>query len=296
MPRPSLPPSAVRPAVVRPAALPLVALPLAAALVLSACTGPSAAAGAAGPSASPSPSSVEPSTPASGGHGEAAPAHWSYTGAEGPEHWAELSDEYGTCTLGEHQSPVDLPAVPPAPTAQVELTTGAVTGAVADTGHVLQLTATGSEGGLVHEGRALHLVQLHAHTPAEHTVAGEAVDAEVHLVHEDAEGLLVVGVRVRTGAPSPAWETFLEGEGSGAPVRLDTADLLPAGGVFWSYAGSLTTPPCSEPVRWVVLADTVEMSAEQLAALGEAHGDSARPVQDLGDREVTAGVLVRTAG
>ncbi|WP_129337066.1 carbonic anhydrase [Cellulomonas endophytica] len=279
--------SRTTPAMRRPRPTALL-LPTAATLLLVAAC--------AGPAATPT-STDDPSASPSEHGGTTTVAHWAYTGEEGADRWAELSEDYSACGTGARQSPVDLPSELPEPTVDVVLDDGTVEGRVSDTGHVLQFDTTDSGDEHVLLGdRDLSLVQFHAHTPAEHSIAGERVDAEVHLVHADDEGLLVLGVPVRAGAENAVWVEFLAAAEGGDALTLDVADLLPSTGRAYLYEGSLTTPPCSETVQWVVLADAVEMSPAQVAALSEAHGDNARPVQPLAGRTVGGGALVLDEG
>ena len=229
----------------------------------------------------------------------AAPVHWTYEGEEGPAGWAELSEDFETCGAGTQQSPIDLPTEVPAATTTAELSDGEVDGTVGDTGHSLQLTGDGADESVVVDGDAYQLVQLHVHTPSEHTVNGVAHDAEVHLVHAAGDELLVVGVFVDEGAPSQTWQDFIDAAAESDEdhaLELKTSEILPDELGYYSYTGSLTTPPCTESVRWIVMADPVEMSADQLDALEAAHDGNARPTQAINGRELTGGTLAIDAG
>ncbi|WIE71974.1 carbonic anhydrase family protein [Curtobacterium sp. MCJR17_020] len=212
---------------------------------------------------------------------------WSYEGAGSPERWGALADEYGTCGTGERQSPIDLPAARGG--ADLDLVgSGAVRGLTADNGHTVQFTADDGASTTV-AGEELDLVQMHFHAGSEHTVDGEPADAEFHFVHADDRGALtVVGVLAERGAHNPAYESYLAGAtaGAGRESTVDVEAMLPASRSFATYEGSLTTPPCTEGVRWIVLEDPIELGADQLADLEAAHVENARPVQPLGDRTV----------
>ncbi|ROP72429.1 carbonic anhydrase [Curtobacterium sp. PhB115] len=214
-------------------------------------------------------------------------AAWSYAGEGAPDHWGGLANEYGTCDAGEQQSPVDLPA--PARGAQLDLTaSGAVHGLTADNGHTVQFTADDGATTTI-DGTALDLVQMHFHAASEHTVDGAAAAAEFHFVHADRKGeLTVVGVLAEVGAHNPAYESYVAGAtaGAGRASTVDVESMLPASRSFATYEGSLTTPPCSEGVRWIVLEDPIELGADQIADLEAAHVENARPVQPLGDRVI----------
>ena len=159
-----------------------------------------------------------------------------------------------------------------------------------DNGHAVQTTI--EDGGtLTVDGETYELRQFHTHTPGEHTVDSSPYAAELHLVHEAADGALaVLGVLVAQGAEHPVIaEVLAQAPEAGAdPVPtaegIDAATLLPDGRGTYRYAGSLTTPPCSEGVSWLVLDEPVTWSPEQVAELAARHPDSHRPAQPLNDR------------
>lgn len=220
-------------------------------------------------------------------HDTAHPA-WSYGGAGAPEHWGSITDEYERCGTGTRQSPVDLPSPRRAGPLDLRLPDGPVTGTTADNGHTVQFTVDDAPVTVV-AGAPHRLLQVHHHAGSEHTVGGERAAAEFHFVHADAAGdLLVLGVLAEVGAHNPAYEDHVAGAtaGTGRETSVDLAAMLPAERSFATYEGSLTTPPCTEGVRWVVFDDPVELGRDQLDELLAAHADNARPVQELGDRRV----------
>ena len=143
-------------------------------------------------------------------------------------------------------------------------------------------------------GRDYELVQFHFHTPSEHRLQGTEFPAELHLVHRGPENeLAVVGVFIEEGEASSElnaiWDRLPEQSGEAlqiGDVEFSSESLLPAERQHYLYPGSLTTPPCSEGVNWMVMNDPIEMSSEQIAALREIIGTSNRPVQPLGDRDL----------
>ncbi|GII98643.1 carbonic anhydrase [Sediminihabitans luteus] len=271
-------------------------------LLLTACSG-----GESDPVPSAGSAHVEPSGQGSDGYasdghesdGNESDGHdsgqnsdgWSYTGDTGPEAWAELDASYAACA-GDAQSPVDLSAGAAAgATAALELAYTASSATVTDDGHTLK--AEVGEGGSTAtlDGVAHDLVQMHFHAPSEHTVDGEPAAAEMHFVHAaDDGGLLVVGVLATEGVEDVAWAPYLSAAdlpaGRSVEVPVDWAGIAPDVSAYRQYPGSLTTPPCSETVTWVVADAPLELSAEQIAALDAAFDDNARPTQPLGDREV----------
>ncbi|MFB2580025.1 carbonic anhydrase [Herbiconiux sp. P15] len=256
-----------------------------------------ASSGSAGTTADSLPSATATLTPA---------PHWSYGGEEGPSEWGHLGADYAGCDTGTAQSPIDLPASIPSASGQLTVTTERTEGEVVDTGHTIQLTDADDASTVTFEGDDYELAQMHFHTPSEHTVAGQPAAVEFHFVHSNDDGeLLVVGVLGTEGEESATWAPFVdalddvpaaaEGEGvddgeTAAPeLAVDIATLLPASLDHYAYEGSLTTPPCTEDVQWIVLSTSVQFSADQIAALAAAHEHNSRPVMPLGDREVTGG-------
>nr|WP_314841429.1 carbonic anhydrase family protein [uncultured Microbacterium sp.] len=227
----------------------------------------------------------------------AAAPHWSYEGEDGPDHWADLSGDNETCGGGTAQSPVDLAATTPAEGGpSFTIRSDAAESTSADNGHTVQITPGTTASTIDFEGDDYALLQTHFHVPAEHTVSGERADAEFHFVHSDDDGnLVVLGLLANAGEADADWDAYIDAvDNEGEDVTLDVSSLLPAGLDAYAYEGSLTTPPCTEGVQWLVLAEPVELGAEQLKVLADAHGHTARPLQPLGDRNVHrgAGTLV----
>ena len=233
------------------------------------------------------PGAVAPSPSAPG-----SPHAWSYDGAEGPEHWGTLSSDFGSCSSGTAQSPIDVrggSGLSPAPLA---LAYSASECEITDNGHTTELSALTAQGITV-GGRQYAFKQMHFHAPSEHTVKGVRHEAEFHFVHQaDDGGLAVVGILATAGAANAAWTPFTDGvpaAAGGQKVAAGVVDfpaLFPASLDHVAYDGSLTTPPCSEGVRWLLLETPVELGAGQLATLRAAHPGNGRPVQTLNGRDV----------
>lgn len=213
---------------------------------------------------------------------------WGYAGPSGPEHWASLAPEYAPCAEGVQQSPIDIAGYECAAAPALSFSyDGGVRGVVLVRGSVVVEFAPGS--GLALGERRYELLSAHAHAPAEHTVDGERFAAELHVVHEDASGdALVVGVLYRLGDPSPVLRAMLDAAaGDAAALPLDAAAFTPRAGAFYHYTGSKTTPPCQEPVAWVVMRDAGTVSSEQVEALQSfSGGPNNRPLQPLRDRRI----------
>jgi carbonic anhydrase len=222
----------------------------------------------------------------------AAAARWSYTGATGPDRWGALDSDYAACATGRQQSPVDLTTASPRDLPDPQITYQPGAGRISNNGHTVQVDVP--EGNvLTLDGVPHELLQLHFHSPSEHTVDGSSFPVELHLVHRAENGALaVVGVLIAGGELNPALVSLLADVpgkvGRTARLRLpvDPATLLPADRHHYRYPGSLTTPPCTEGVSWIVMTTPIQASGPQIAALARVLQGNNRPPQPLAEREL----------
>jgi carbonic anhydrase len=207
-------------------------------------------------------------------------AHWSYEGEEGPEHWGEISADYHMCRDGRNQSPIDLEGNISADLPELVFDYVSPPNRETNNGHTIQLDITpGSFLRIPSRDRSFELKQFHFHSPSEHTVNGQSYAMELHFVHVDENGALaVVGVMFKEGKEHPElkklWSFMPEnaGESNAPPVGIEETNLMPPTNDYYYYSGSLTTPPCSEGVVWIVLKNPVEASSEQIALFKERVG------------------------
>ena len=228
--------------------------------------------------------------------------HWDYEGEHGPAAWGTLCPEFATCNTGRSQSPIDLSGARAtllsdietsyAP-AQLRIVHHEHVADVVNNGHTVQVNYPAGST-LVLGDRSFALAQYHFHSPSEHTLEGQHFPMEMHLVHKSAAGeLAVLGVFIQEGPANPAfapvWANLPEEKGVEVHlehVMVDVDDLLPAERKTYRYEGSLTTPPCSEGVAWLVFATPITLSAEQIAAFRAlVHGNN-RPTQPLNGRDL----------
>lgn len=220
--------------------------------------------------------------------------NWSYAGEGAPENWASLSDEYRLCGEGVEQSPVDITGYIDGEEPAVSFLYRTDARRVANTGSFLRVEY-GGESRLQVDDDEYRLDHLHLHYPSEHRIDGESFALETHLVHVRASGeVAVVGVLYRTGAANPAIQAIIDAaprpnEAGDASPALGAAAFLPQTLGHYAYMGSLTTPPCSESVRWLVMSETGEVSRAQAETLASMTGGGAnnRPLQPLGNRSIT---------
>lgn len=217
----------------------------------------------------------------------AAHAHWSYSGAGAPENWSRLDPDYGLCSAGKRQSPIDIREGARLDLEPIRFDYRPSPLRIVDNGHTVQVNyASGST--ITVGGERFELEQFHFHKPAEERIDGRWFDMVAHLVHKSMDGRLAVvavlfemrdqpNAFLRTLWPHLPLETGREVMMH--EVMIDAAKLLPETRTYFTYMGSLTTPPCSEGVRWIVLKTPVEVSYDQVAVFAKIYSMNARPIQ-----------------
>ena len=222
-------------------------------------------------------------------------SHWSYEGEGSPEHWGELDEAYKTCQKGMNQSPVDIESTFKAHISPLvtHYTDGPVS--LTNNGHTIQAgEKSGTRDNIVLNDQAWTLQQFHFHAPSENRVHGKKFAMEMHLVHKNSDGeLAVVAVMFDVGAANAELDKLwgiMPGQAEtsvAVATPLNLNNLLPKDKTYWRLSGSLTTPPCSEGVTWIVLKQPLTISAAQLEKFSHTmHHDNNRPVQSLHGRVV----------
>jgi carbonic anhydrase len=217
-------------------------------------------------------------------------AHWEYEGENGPNNWAKLDPDFATCAKGERQSPIDIRDglrldVPP-----IQFNYSPSLFRIVDNGHTIQVVVGGSSIQVI--GKTYELVQFHFHRPSEERVNGQTYDMVAHLVHKSADGkLAVVAVLLEIGKANPVVKTLWDhlpleknDEVASPTAVIDINQLLPENRGYYTYMGSLTTPPCTEGVTWLVLKQPVAISTEQMAVFARLYRNNARPIQPANAR------------
>jgi carbonic anhydrase len=220
-------------------------------------------------------------------------AHWTYEGTTGPNTWAQLSPEFATCATGSRQSPIDIREGIKLDLEPVQFEYRQSGFQVIDNGHTIQANvAPGNYMRVM--GRRFQLVQFHFHRPSEELIDGRPAEMEMHMVHKDPDGrLAVVAVLLERGTRQAAiqqvWNNLpLEkNEEVAAASRIDPNQLLPDNRKYYAYMGSLTTPPCTEGVLWIVMKQPVQAASDQIDLFARLYPMNARPVQ------ATAGRLIK---
>jgi len=243
---------------------------------------------AAGPAAVPR-TGVPVATAQRADAGERA-LHWGYEGRGGPQAWGKLKPEFSTCAIGKRQSPIDIRDGVALDLEPLKFDYRPSRFGVIDTGHTVQVNlAPGNSIDI--NGRRYELQQFHFHRPSEERINGRQFDMVVHLLHKNAEGRpAMVAVLLERGAAQALRQTVWnnlaleQGEEATARASIDLNDLLPAQRGYYTYMGSLTTPPCSEGVLWVVLQQPMQVSGAQIDIFSRLYPMNARPIQQASGR------------
>lgn len=227
-----------------------------------------------------------------GEHGKT--LHWGYSGEGGPAHWGSLSPEFKMCGIGQKQSPINLTGMVDINLPELKYNYEKTGLHIINNGHTIKVDYKEGSSMQVNKDR-YNLLQFHFHSPSENTVEGESFPLEAHLVHANRKGeLAVISVLFREGAANPAIEELWHYAPSkvnstmDANAKLNVTELLPESRDYYTFDGSLTTPPCTEGVRWLVLKQPMTISAEQIAKFRRIFKDqdTNRPVQPLNGRVI----------
>lgn len=210
---------------------------------------------------------------------------WSYEGSAGSENWGKLKAEFSTCASGHRQSPIDLRDGIAVDLDPIQFFYRPTAFRVVDTGRNLHLTVYG--GGFSLLGKSYELLRVQFHRPSEFTVQGKVFDMEAQFVHKSDDGKqAIVTVLLEKGAENPVVQAALNnlpldrgGEVSPPGQTVDLTRLLPGNQSYYTFMGSLTSPPCTEEVLWLVLKQPQQISPEQLSIFQRLYSPNARPVQ-----------------
>lgn len=218
------------------------------------------------------------------------PAHWEYEGELGPDHWSEICG----CKIGERQSPIGISITEKAKLDEIVFNYYPTPLRIINNGHTIQFNY--GKGSYITIGhRKYELMQFHFHTPSEHVLHGKHYDMEVHLVHKGAHGeLAVVGIFMEAGRENDfirtLWSHFPKEQNQEhivSDTRINAQQILPKNThAYYNYAGSLTTPPCTENVNWLVLKTPIDISQAEVNKFASLFKYDARPVQHVHGRVI----------
>ena len=223
--------------------------------------------------------------------------NWAYQGKDGPLAWYKIDPSYRACSKGTEQSPIEIrharldPALKPI---EFHYIAGPMT--LTNTGRTVEVRVDPGSY-IVADGVRYNLVDFEFHHPSQHTIKNKLLDMELDMVHRSAEGkyaILAVLMSEDQGFPNATLATLWEhlparpGQTERIADMVDPAGLLPADRGYWTYMGSLTTPPCTEGVRWFVFEQPISISRAQYNAFAALYKMNSRPTQDLHGRKITA--------
>jgi carbonic anhydrase len=220
--------------------------------------------------------------------------HWSYEGADGPEHWGDLSPDFATCKTGQRQSPINIVGSQSADLAPIHFDYKLAPLKIINNGHTIQINYEPGSSITVN-GTALPLVQFHFHHVSENEIDGKKYDLELHFVHMDtaAGRAAVVAVFIKSGAENAVlrdlWSHIPHETGKEVELKkvmINPADLLPADRNYYVFDGSLTIPGCKEGIKWYVMKTPIEASPSQIATFAKYYPVNARPIQPTNGREI----------
>ena len=229
-------------------------------------------------------------------HGTTNTLHWSYEGETGVTHWSSLAKECTVCGNGKRQSPINITNSITTDLPPLEFNYSPIPLTIQNNGHTIKIMAD-KAGSLTIGDDTYQLLQFHTHAPSESAINGKRADMVIHMVHKKAQEkleLAVVSVYLETAkTANPLIDTLWKvmPTKSGAPqhhddVEIDINQLLPNEKSYYTFEGSLTTPPCTEGVKWIILKQPVSISADQLAQYHAVYPKNARPLQPLNGRKV----------
>jgi carbonic anhydrase len=224
---------------------------------------------------------------------EHANGHWSYDGNTGPSHWGDLDPEFALCKSGHRQSPIDIRATQKVDLPAIEFDYKFIPLDIIDNGHTIMVNYP--PGSFIHVGnKQYELKQFHFHRPSEEEINGKKYDMGVHLVHTAQDGsVAVVAVLLQEGADNPLihelWNDLPKEKNKEQRLddhQINIASLLPPDRGYYTFSGSLTTPPCTENVTWYVLKQPVTVTAGEIEAFSNLYRHDARATQPLYGRVV----------
>ncbi len=217
--------------------------------------------------------------------------HWGYEKGNGPAHWSDINPDYSLCQSGKNQSPVNISGFIKAPHSKLNTQYLSKVNEIVNNGHTIQVNMkAGSK--IKIDNDDFELKQFHFHSPSENTINGKSFPLEGHFVHADSSGnLVVLAVMFEDGDKNSIIEKLWDhmpvnmGDHENLNTDITASNLMPDNMDYYRFNGSLTTPPCSEGVRWYVLKNSIKVSEQQVEKFHSTiHHANNRPVQSINAR------------
>ena len=222
-------------------------------------------------------------------------AHWGYQGNVSPSHWGNMDEKFAMCGKGTMQTPINIIATNDKNLTPLGIDYTTSSKNVINNGHTVQVNIQ-SGSTLTIDGETYELKQFHFHTPSENNINGTSYPLEAHFVHATKDGkLAVVAVMFKDGKANPIlekiWNKFPLEENKAVSIDLSSTDIksiMPSNKEYYKFMGSLTTPPCSESVKWNVYKTEMTISQEQVKEFYDVFGHTNnRPLQNTNNRTIT---------
>jgi len=219
--------------------------------------------------------------------------HWDYGSTNGPGHWGDLSPEFHACSSGHRQSPIDIRDTKKADLPEIKFEYRPSPLRIVDNGHTVMINYQPGSYIVVGDQR-YQLKQFHFHRPSEEKIRGRGFEMSAHLVHDNGSGkLIVVAILLQEGEDNTLigelWKDLpkeKEKEQASDQIQIDISQLLPQDRSYYTFEGSLTTPPCSEDVTWIILKHPTSISAAEVDQFSKLYRNDARPTQPLYGRTI----------
>ena len=222
-----------------------------------------------------------------------AQTHWEYAGENGPDHWAQLTADFSLCGNGKNQSPINLSHMVDSNLTPIQFNYTGSAQEIVNNGHTVQVNYQPGSS-ITIDNHIFELKQFHFHAPSENHIDGVTFPMEAHLVHADAQGnLAVIAVMFELGGFNTMldslWQKMPATVGAKKPLlsAINVMNLLPENKEYFRFNGSLTTPPCTEGVEWLVMKHPVKITQSQVSAFQQVMGHANnRPIQQVFARPI----------
>jgi len=218
--------------------------------------------------------------------------HWAYSGEGAPANWGKIDPRFATCSNGVNQSPIDLTGFTESQLPAIDFNYNLTSSDILNNGHAIQANVKNGSSITV-DGKTFDLKQFHFHNPSENNINGKSFPLEAHFVHASKAGeLAVVAVMFEEGKENKAlaelWAKMPQNVGDKNPIDAKNLEaLLPKERDYYRFNGSLTTPPCTEGVRWLVMKKPVTLSKSQISTFEKVmHHHNNRPIQATNARVI----------
>jgi len=218
--------------------------------------------------------------------------HWGYSGEGAPKHWGDIDPRFGTCKNGVNQSPINLSGFTESELPAIDFNYNLTSSDILNNGHAIQANVKNGSSITV-DGKTFDLKQFHFHNPSENNINGKSFPLEAHFVHASKTGeLAVVAVMFEEGGENKAltelWAKMPQNVGDKNSIDAKELNaLLPVDRDYYRFNGSLTTPPCTEGVRWLVMKKPVSLSKSQVETFSKVmHHHNNRPIQATNARAI----------